>query len=593
MKINNLKNKKMKKIYYLILNLTVVVLMTSCESNFLDQTPSDSVASPSMWTSEVLIDKGVIGVYQTLRSTDVAYYRWRFDTSGFTGMSRDNSALTSGTVTTGDGLFSGYWQTHYEGVHRANDAIKNIPLHLEVLDGDKAARLIAEAKFLRAYFYFNLNIVFKGVPLYLEPVTIEQANRPRETEDKIWETIIADLTDCINTPSLPNMATGSNGGRVSKAAAYALRGKANLYWKKYADASADLAKVGTMGPRLFDGTAGKYKQLFTAANETDAEMIFSLQNIEVVGLGSEYQLRIGSRSAFNSCWNNDMLHPDYVDSFETIDGSKFNWDAFLPGYSAMTPKARSVFFLRDNMTAAEKTKMTTYGSDMSKYLPVGNEARLTAAYANRDPRLTATVITPYSSFVGAVNATYTLRWPYRGEVAPNFDTKTDSNNFFFYLGRKFLIEGTALLDRSSGPTDIPLIRYADVVLMNAEALNEQGNVAGAMAEVNKVRARVGHIQLQNTNASAATYVTGQANMRDRIRNERRWELAFEGSSLFDEMRWGTWKDSKFYAGNGVKEIWGNVTLPYSWRGDYIYKWAIPKTEIERNPNITPNPDWLN
>ena len=587
----------MKKIYNLILNITVVALMTSCSDDYLDQTPSDSVSSSTMWTSEALIDQGITGVYQTLRTDEVGKDRWRFDENGFVGMARDNSggfynALTSGTATSGNGIFSAYWQNNYEGIHRANDAIKNIPLNSAVLTADKAARLIAEAKFLRAFFYFNLNMVYKGVPLYLEPVAVKDANKPRETEDKIWETIIADLTDCINTPSLPNMATGSEFGRASKAAAYALRGKAYLFWKKYPEASTDLAMVGTLGPKLFDGTGGKYKLLFTEANETDAEMIFSVQNIAVIGLNSNHQLQVGNRSTNGSDWNNDMYHPDYVDSYENADGSKFNWDNFLPGYSTMTPKARSVYFLRDNMTAAEKTKMATYGSDMTKYLTVGNEARLKAAFAARDPRLAVNVMLPYSTFVGAVNATYTLRWPYRGDATPNFDTKTDTNNFFYYLGRKWMSEGITV-NRDNAAIDQPLIRYADVVLMLAEALNEQGNYTAAMAQVNKIRARVGHVLLQNTLGTAPTFVSGQADMRNRIRNERRWELAMEGHSLFDEMRWGTWKDSKFYIGNGVKEMWGNVTTPYSWRGDYAYLWAIPKVEVERNPNLTQNPGWIN
>lgn len=585
----------MKKIY-LILNFTAAALMCSCTSDYLSQTPSDSVSSTTMWTSEALIDQGVTGIYQTLRTDEVGKDRWRFDENGFVGMARDNAGgfyntLTSGTTTAGNDIFSNYWKNNYEGIHRANDAIKNIPLN-KVIPLEKEARLIAEAKFLRAFFYFNLNMVYKGVPLYLEPVAVKDANRPRETEDKIWQTIISDLTDCINTPSLPNMATGSNFGRASKAAAYALRGKAYLYWKKYPEAASDLLVVGTLGPKLFDGTGGKYKLLFTEANETDAEMIFSVQNMAIVGLNSNHQLQVGSRSANGSDWNNDMYHPDYVDSYENADGSKFNWDAFFPGYSSMTPKARSVFFLRDNMTAAEITKMTTYGSDMSKYLAIGNEARLKTAYSNRDPRLAVNVMLPYSTFVGAVNATYTMRWPYRSDASPTYDTKTDTNNFFYYLGRKWVSEGITVA-RETAPIDQPLIRYADVVLMLAESLNEQGNFTAAMTQVNRIRARVGHVLLQNTNATAPTYVSGQPNMRDRIRNERRWELAMEGHSLFDEMRWGTWKDSKFYAGNGVKEVWGNVTTPYNWRGDYAYTWAIPKLEVEKNPALVQNSGWIN
>jgi hypothetical protein len=88
-------------------------------------------------------------------------------------------------------------------------------------------------------------------------------------------------------------------------------------------------------------------------------------------------------------------------------------------------------------------------------------------------------------------------------------------------------------------------------------------------------------------------VNNQVAMRERIRNERHWELCQEGINLFDEMRWGTWKDKKFYIGNGVKQIWGGLVGPYAWRGDYLNTWAIPQTEVEMNKNLTQNAGWVN
>jgi hypothetical protein len=85
--------------------------------------------------------------------------------------------------------------------------------------------------------------------------------------------------------------------------------------------------------------------------------------------------------------------------------------------------------------------------------------------------------------------------------------------------------------------------------MLAEAINEQrGGDAEAINLVNSIRQRAGMPDL--------TGVSGQEDLRERIRNERRWELAMEGINLFDEMLWGTWKAKKFYPGNGTKEIWG-------------------------------------
>jgi starch-binding outer membrane protein, SusD/RagB family len=112
------------------------------------------------------------------------------------------------------------------GVHRANDAIANINSKSPSA-ADKKARLIAECKFLRAYFYFRLNQLFKGVPVYLEPVAVTELTNGRETEDKVWEVVVKDLTDAINEANLPTKyaAKATNYGHVTKGAVYALRGK--------------------------------------------------------------------------------------------------------------------------------------------------------------------------------------------------------------------------------------------------------------------------------------------------------------------------------------------------------------------------------
>lgn len=587
----------MNRLSKYIVALGAIVLLNGCQKDLLDTLPYGSVGSGSMWTSENLADQGVVGVYQTLRFSHVGLSRYAFDYAGSISMWRDQGPLTAGNVTPNDGLFTDYWKQHYEGIHRANDAILNLAEKAPLMD-QKRGRLIAEVKFLRAYFYFNLNSVFKGVPVYLEPVSVDQMNKGRETEEKVWEVIINDLTDCINEPNLPGFYPKGNAniGRATKAAAYALRGKTYLYMKQYALAEADFKEVGKLGVTLYDGD---YKMLFKESNEQQPEMIFSVQNLGLEGLGSDLQLRLGSRVSFGSCWNSYFPHPDYVESFENKDGSKFNWDDYLPGYSAMTPSQRAVFFLRDGLTDAEKASFTTKGADMSKYLDNGNEARIRAVYENRDPRLQASIITPYSTYKGAVGTkeySYTLRWPYRGydEKEP-FDIRTDTNSKFYYLWRKWVAEGASETpNRSYCPTDMPLIRYADVLLMLAEAINEQGvRLEEAIDVVNQVRGRVDVVLLQSSNASLPTYVKDQADLRERIRNERRWELPLEGVNLFDEMRWGTWKSIKFYEGNGLKQVWGQLEYPYSWLGDYLYQWPIPRKEIEMNRNLQQNPDWIN
>lgn len=583
----------------IIIFLSAILLIGSCKSDLLDTSPYSAISSETMWTTDNLTDLGVTGVYAALRlgtgssSTTSPYELYETDRFGFTGQCRFDESLLRGTITAGDGLFSAMWQNFYEGIQRSNDAIKNIPLKSPSV-ATKKARYIAECKFLRAYFYYRLNQLYKGVPIYLEPFTAEEAKKARSTEDEVWNQIIADLTDCINETNLPDryVSGNANYGHITKGAAYALRGKVYMYQKKWDLAVKDFSKVKDCGYSLFSN----YKTLFTTANEQCPEMIFSIQNIGQQDFGGSVQLYYGSRSAFTSDWNYYMPTPDLVDLYENIDGSKFNWNDVLPDYSSLTVAEREVYFLRDNLTTAEKNAAALRGAKMSLYLPTGNEARILKAYQNRDPRLAATVITPYSTFTGAYNntstvAVATLRWPYRSQALTGGDIQTDTQNYFYYLYRKFVIEGvTDILNRNYSPIDMPIIRYADILLLWAEALNEQGLVTEAVSKVNEVRQRAG-VALLNSNA--ATTVTGQADLRFRIQNERSIEFAGEGVNYFDQLRWKIWKDKVFYPGNGSKQVWGGVVSAYSYKGDYIYTWPIPASEIQINPNLTQNDGWIN
>jgi hypothetical protein len=259
-----------------------------------------------MWTTDNLTDLGVTGVYQALRlgiQTGGASDRelYQMDALGFTSMGRGGNDLMTGTATSSGGRFSNTWKELYEGVHRANDAIENIAL-LSPSAPEKKARYIAECKFLRAYFYLRLNQLFKGVPVYLKRPPITELTNSRESEAKVWEVIINDLNDAINEPNLPQKYSkgASQYGHVTKGAAYALRGKAYLYQKKWAEAAADFSKVKEAGYTLF---TGGYKALFKEANEQADEMIFSMQNIAVDGYGSTTQWYLGSRSSLGSAWN--------------------------------------------------------------------------------------------------------------------------------------------------------------------------------------------------------------------------------------------------------------------------------------------------
>ena len=569
-----------------------------CQDNLLDTAPYSAVSNATMWTTDNLTDLGVAGVYNTLRlelghsGLATVHELYQTDRFGFTGHGRGDEPLLRGTITAGDGMFSKVWQHMYEGIQRSNDALANIE-DKSPSSQAKKARYIAECKFLRAYFYFRLNQLYKGVPIYLEPFTPAEAVRPRSSEAQVWSQVLADLDDCIGEPNLPDRYTSGNAnyGHATKSAAYALRGKVYIYLKDWQKAAADFQKVKDAGHSLFDN----YKALFTEANEQCPEMIFSLQHRQEQGYGNNFQLFIGWPSAFRRGWNYYMPSPNLVDLHENIDGSKFKWEDIVPGYSALSEAEREVFFLRNNITAEEHAAASGRGARMSLYLPQGNEERIKKAYENRDPRLQANVLTPYATFRGAFNFTdveslQTLRWPFRGQAATGGDIQSDTQINFYYFYRKFVVEGVSgLIDRNYGGIDFPILRYADVLLMWAEALNESGATAEAIEKVNQVRKRAGAALL---NSNAATMVNGQQYLRERIRNERRIEFPGEGINYFDELRWNTWKEKVFYPGNGRKQVWGGNVSDYSYKGDFLYTWPIPTGEIQMNPNLVQNPGWI-
>ena len=579
----------------------LMLFVYACSADFLDTKPANVISTAGVWDNADLAVQVVNGVYNALRADyatnsgydgDLHFYDYR---SSIMDMDRNwiwHTPTLFGVATPSSTEFLSAWKRYYELIHRANDVIANIKKTPGLSDGKKA-QYIAECKFLRAYNYYRMNILWKGVPLYLEPVTAEECIKGRSTEQEIWDAVLTDLTACVEESNLPEKyaASSSEYGRITKAAAYSLRGKTYLWLKQYDKAEDDFRAITKMGYSLF----GDYKALFKEANERCDEMIFTIPCIEnPSGYGSVFNWAFGNRTTSGSGWNNYLPNPAFVDSYECVDGKPFSWDDYLPGYSTMTPRERSVFFLRDNLTDGEIKIMGSYGADMKQYLPDGNEARIKAAYANRDPRLAMNVITPYATYLGGVTGSaisYTLRWPYRGaDDAGPYDIRTDTNDKFYYLIRKFVYEGTEHTIMERSPIDIPLIRYADVLLNLAEALTEQGKWEEAIPYVNDVRNRVG---AQALNSNDYTTVKGLDDMRQRIRKERYWELAFEEYMFFDELRWGTWKEKKFYEGNGLMEVWGNTTYSYMWGGDYLWKWAVPASEMEKNSNLVQNEGWNN
>lgn len=595
--------------------LTLILLaasLLSCQKGLLDTTPTGSISTAAVWKKASLARSAATGVYNEFYTLYTAATggngdSWRNMFEGYSSVMdidknwREHYLVIYGSGTPSSSDVANMFKFYYTIVFRANDVISHIGDVPDMEDSEKS-RLTSEVRFLRAWAYYNLNVLWGGVPLYLDYVSdSKSATRPRSSEAEVWKAITDDLTLCIGDPNLPDRYQAGSGdyGRVTKGAAYALRGIVYQWQQEWAKALADFKEVGKCGYSLY---TGDWADLLHPQNEQCAEMIFSIQCEAQDQMGNIRGRSFGNRDTGGSGWNNYLPNPAYVQGFEKADGSAFRWEDYLPGWDSMSPEARSVFFLRDGMTSDEIQKMTEYGADMSKYLTGGNEARIRKAYDNRDPRLKKSVITPYSEYVGSISGvehTFTLRWPYRKDSASPWDIRTDTNSMFYYLWRKYVPIGNECTTAWMYEQDIILLRYAEILLRQAECENELGNTDEAVKLVNQVRSRAGAVTLNNA-SYPATIVTGKDNMRERIRNEFYWELGGEDSMYFNELRWGTWKDRKFRDGtsanaplssNGLMQIWGTATYKWVYNGDYVRYWPIPAKEREMNPSLTQNEGW--
>ena len=334
------------------------------------------------------------------------------------------------------------FEAYYQGINRCNQALYYIP-QLNNADENLRARLIGEAKFLRAFMYFTLVKCYGGVPIVDHiPNPSSEADRvmqlTRKTKAEVYAFIEQDLNDAI--AALPDRGSyaPSERSRASVGAARALLAKVSLYQEKWQEVINNCDAV--TGYSLATDYASQYR----VSGEFDSESIF-----EISGIGSSPAKGIQGYSA----------------SQGARGAGGWGWGFNTPSES------------------------------------------LANAYESGDTRREATII-----FAGS-----TL---YDGRFVP-LTVENPRYNMKAY--------SSAFTDGWETDVNIKYLRYAEVLLMKAEALNELGQTSNAIPLVNQIRNRAG---LGNTTA------TSQADVRLAIWKERRLELAFEHDRFFDLVRTG-------------------------------------------------------
>ena len=545
----------MKKTIYAFIILSALLL--SCNDDFLDRKPYDALSSSNIWTSDANATMAVNGIYNALnRPNALGDYFLNFSNLGPDGTTHNGGAIQMGNSTSRDGTYRNVYTDLYRVIAYANDAIANLPGN-DAISETIAARLLGEAKFMRGLAYFYLWQLYGGVIILEEPVLPSETYLPRNTPEEVKALIISDFTDAIS--KLPVDYTGADKGRVTKGAAVAMLGKTYLFDEQWDKAATEFAKLMTT-PYDYE-LHPDYYQLFDYKWEDNKEVVFALQEVMEPGLGSDYDMRYGGRSTNAAAWNNGTASYTAVSNYTLSDGSPIDMSS-MP-------------------------KRSDYPSEYEFGLDLIPWYQETFAEEAVDKRVHGNVIMPGFTFVGNNNEEFIVNWPYSEHAndVPLRAYRTNWTGSAIFPWRKLVNVGEENQQRWDSPNNLPFIRYADILLMYAEAKNEASGVSNEVYNaVNLVRNRAGIADLPEG--------LTKEQMRRSIRLERLKEFAGEGHLFFDVRRWKTaaTNDPIFGLNHDVLDFRG-IKLYTRVFEEKDYLWPIPEQEREINENLDQNPGW--
>lgn len=492
----------MKSIKNIFLIVLLITLTLSCSEDFLEKAPLDSINTDNYYQTEEDAINAINGAYQPLQWPKL--YNMRMWTSDIMA---GNSVVGAGggddgretqdmanfvTATDNSGvldLFRGPWP----GILRSNVVLQKVP-GMDIDEGLKN-RILGEAHFLRAHYYFILVRYFGDVPLITEPQAPgDDLYPPRTDKSLIYDLIIDDFTEAKNLLPKKSSYGSSDLGRATKGAAAGMLAKVYLTLGEYENVVTLANEVASLGYTLNEN----YADNFDVYNENSIESLFEVQYTGNAGEGF---------------WS---------------DENQASWLSAFQG--------------------PRNSGMVAGGSGWNQ-----PTQEFMDAYEENDLRKDVTVLY---------------------ENCPEFDGQKYNPDYSStgYNLRKFLVTKSVSATFDNSPRNFPVLRYADVLLMKAEALNALNRTLEAEDPLNEVRERAG---LDDVSGKT------QAEMKEIILHERRMELAFEGQRWFDIIRVdnGQWGLDFLHAIGNV-----NATEKY-------LLFPIPLKEIESNPNLTQNPGY--
>jgi len=541
----------MKNIFkYIKFVPVVLLLLVSCED--LDQSPEDRFTDANYWTSVDKAQMMLNTAYSQMQKSEYFFYNEGLSDNAYNGRG-DNAGAASigaGLYDPSLGRLKSEWNDRYAGIKSCNILLENID---RVPNADPAviARMKAEARFLRAFQHFQLTTWFGDIPLLQKDPSLSEATTIKRTPHaEVIQFVLSEL-DAI-TPSLPKntQIASSERGRISMGAAAALKARVLLYEGKWAEVVQVTEQFMAMAYGQYS-LFPSYEGLFQQANEYSSEDILSLQYVTT-----------------------DRTWGEFFDMAPISAGARLN---------ALAPTQELV----DSYIMLNGKRINEAGSGYNENDP----------YVNRDPRLTGTVV--YDKYVwkeadGSSHIIYIKPGSSPTANHPDEFVQGSSSTPTGYFTRKYydMQHGT---DLKSG-LNLMLFRYADILLMHAEAKNELNQMTSTIWDqtIKLLRSRAGF-----TDAGALSYnsALGQEGLREVIRNERRTEFGMEGLRIFDIRRWKIAEDVLNGYAHGAKFGISSVDNGYlrvnlrTFDPSKHYLWPIPRDERLINTNLTQNPNW--
>ncbi|HWV73376.1 MAG TPA: RagB/SusD family nutrient uptake outer membrane protein [Pseudosphingobacterium sp.] len=501
------------KITYIIASIIGMLAMGGCTKELLEKNPTDKISEQNFWETKSDADLALAGCYEFLSrgynatSSTTARGGWGGASMLWDGLSDDafvsnssnsfNVISRSGITPTTGGMQTEGYTISYQAIGACNRLLANID-RITVLSEEERNVYKAEARFLRAYYYFLLTRLYGDVPLALQPLGLDDASAmlPRTSKVQVLSAILEDLD--FAAANLPNT---SYSGHAVRGAALGYKVRVLLTNKQWATAAETAQTI--MSEKIFSIYQGGYRNLFRKPGQNNnPEIMFSARFLPP-NMYSPADMMYSYLKAVQP------MHY-LVDSYACTDGKSISES---PLYDAENP------------------------------------------YENRDPRLKASII-------------YEGVW--RGTDASSAFDPVFENILGGYLPRKYINETkwpTSYATQSD--QDWVFLRYADVLLMYAEAKNEvSGPDQSVIDAVNQVRSRAD----VNMPIISLNEGYGQNEMRQLIRQERRVELALEGQRYFDLKRWEI-----------IKEVMDNTQDPDGASRLFQVRdtlWPVPQSEVD-------------